>query len=102
MDAIVKLKPDLVLAPQSGLTQAQFDTLSALAPTAAYPGKPWTTGWSEQIGIIGKALGESQAASGLVDTITKQLARSCTAADGPSSSCCTTSTRRPATPPLWS
>jgi iron complex transport system substrate-binding protein len=56
---LASLDPDLILAPQSGITAAQYKTLSALAPTVAYPGKPWQTKWDTQMKIIGKALGKT-------------------------------------------
>ncbi|AMM21175.1 hypothetical protein AX769_14820 [Frondihabitans sp. PAMC 28766] len=56
---IASLDPDVILAPQSGITAAQYKTLSALAPTVAYPGKPWQTTWDTQMRIIGKALGKT-------------------------------------------
>ncbi|SEC03967.1 iron complex transport system substrate-binding protein [Paramicrobacterium humi] len=74
MDAIVKANPDLILAPQSGLTQDQYDVLSKLAPTVAYPKAAWQTSWTEQIQIVGKALGKPDKAQGLIDGINGQLA----------------------------
>ncbi|RKR73774.1 iron-siderophore ABC transporter substrate-binding protein [Frondihabitans australicus] len=59
VSAIAALNPDLILAPQSGITAAQYKTLSALAPTVAYPGQPWQTKWDTQMRLIGKALGKT-------------------------------------------
>ena len=76
--AIVELAPDLILAPQSGLSQADFDVLNALAPTVAFPRTAWRTPWDEQISIIGMALGKSAEAArlvvGLRDTMAKTKA----------------------------
>ncbi|PJJ61624.1 iron-siderophore ABC transporter substrate-binding protein [Compostimonas suwonensis] len=74
VEAVLELEPDLILAPQSGISQDDFDTLSAIAPTVAYPGEPWRTAWDEQIAIIGQALGKGEEAAGLVDEIDAQLA----------------------------
>ncbi len=74
VSALAALDPDVIIAPQSGITAAQYKTLSALAPTVAYPGKAWTTPWQEQIGIIGKALGESAKAATLVTDLTSTMA----------------------------
>jgi iron complex transport system substrate-binding protein len=74
VEAVLALEPDLVLAPWSGVTQGQYDQLSAIAPTVAYPEAPWTITWDEQIRTIGQALGEEDAAQGLVDGIEQQLA----------------------------
>ncbi|SEC03935.1 iron complex transport system substrate-binding protein [Paramicrobacterium humi] len=73
MDAVVAADPDLILAPQSGLTQDQFDVLSKLAPTVAYPGQAWSTPWDEQIEIIGTALGKPEEADALISGITDTL-----------------------------
>lgn len=74
IDAIVELEPDLILAPQSGLSQDDFDVLSELAPTVAYPDTAWRTDWDTQIEIIGEALGKSDEASVLIDDLTAQIA----------------------------
>ena len=42
IEAIIALEPDLILAPWSGITQQQFDSLNAFAPTVAYAESPWT------------------------------------------------------------
>lgn len=69
VEAILALEPDLILAPWSGLTQEQFDVLADMAPTVAYAEQPWVITWEEQITTIGKALGEDEAAAGLIDEI---------------------------------
>ncbi|MFD5752761.1 iron-siderophore ABC transporter substrate-binding protein [Streptomyces sp. NPDC127033] len=73
-EAITELEPDVILAPWSGVTQEQFDILSDIAPTVAYPELAWSTNWDEQIGIIAKALGQPDDAKKLISTIEKQLA----------------------------
>lgn len=73
IDAVIAADPDVILAPQSGLTQEQFDLLSGLAPTVAYPGEAWTTPWDEQISIIGTALGLADEATTLTHEITDSL-----------------------------
>lgn len=60
MEAIVKLKPDLILAPWSGITQEQYDLLAAMAPTVAYPEEPWVTPWETEIEMVAKALGKPE------------------------------------------
>ncbi|MCK1797151.1 iron-siderophore ABC transporter substrate-binding protein [Streptomyces sp. XM4193] len=74
MDAILELEPDVILAPWSGITQDQYDLLSDLAPTVAYPGLPWSTNWDEQIELIAKALGKPEKAEKLIGTIEGRLA----------------------------
>ncbi|HEV7812622.1 MAG TPA: iron-siderophore ABC transporter substrate-binding protein [Leifsonia sp.] len=81
IDAIVELDPDLILAPQSGLSQDDFDVLSELAPTVAYPDTAWRTSWDTQIEIIGEALGRSDEAAVLIAGLEARMADA--AADHP-------------------
>lgn len=69
MEAIVKLKPDLILAPWSGITQEQYDLLAAMAPTVAYPEEPWVTPWETEIEMVAKALGKPEKTKELVAEI---------------------------------
>ncbi len=82
VEAVLELEPDLILAPQSGLSPEQYDTLSALAPTVAYPDDAWRTAWDDQISIIGQALGKSDEAAALVSQISTELAETAAANPG--------------------
>ncbi|MBF4575364.1 iron-siderophore ABC transporter substrate-binding protein [Frondihabitans sp. VKM Ac-2883] len=81
MTALAELNPDVIIAPQSGITAKQYKTLSALAPTVAYPGEAWGTSWSDEMTIIGKVLGESDKAADQIAGIKTTLAK--TAAENP-------------------
>ncbi|MEU9560666.1 iron-siderophore ABC transporter substrate-binding protein [Streptomyces sp. NPDC048161] len=72
-EAITELEPDVILAPWSGITQKDYDILKDIAPTVAYPDLAWSTDWDQQIDIIGKALGQTAEAKGLVSKTEKQL-----------------------------
>ncbi|WP_371099146.1 iron-siderophore ABC transporter substrate-binding protein [Streptomyces sanglieri] len=72
-EAITELEPDVILAPWSGITQKDYDILKDIAPTVAYPDLAWSTDWDQQIDIIGRALGQTDDAKGLVSKIEKQL-----------------------------
>src|SRR3954453_15959819 len=78
-EAFVAAKPDVILAPYSGLTQTEFDTLSKIAPVVACPEKPWATSWRDQTPIVGKALGPADEADALVskteDTVSSLAAK---------------------------
>jgi iron-siderophore transport system substrate-binding protein len=68
-EAISAAKPDVILAAYSGITQQDFDTLTKIAPTVAYPEAPYATDWKDTTTIIGKALGkESEAQQLITDT----------------------------------
>lgn len=58
-DEFIAAKPDLILAPYSGITEEQFKKLNEIAPTVAYPEAAWTTTWQDTIKITAKALGRS-------------------------------------------
>ncbi|UWM52325.1 iron-siderophore ABC transporter substrate-binding protein [Streptomyces carpaticus] len=73
-ETIIELEPDVILAPWSGITQEQFDILTDIAPTVAYPDLAWSTNWDEQIEIIATALGQPEEAQTLIDDIGQQLA----------------------------
>lgn len=75
IEQIVAARPDVILAPYSGLTQKEYDTLSKVAPVVAYPDQPWATTWQDTTQIVGKALGRSAQADQLVkDTDAKVAA----------------------------
>lgn len=65
-DKIAAMKPDLILATNSGITAKDFEKLNRIAPTVAYPKTPWGTSWQESTRIIGKALGKEAAAKKLI------------------------------------
>jgi iron complex transport system substrate-binding protein len=72
VEEFVAARPDVILAPYSGLTQEEFDALSKVAPVVAYPDKPWATTWQDQATLVGKALGlADQAAQLVTDTQAK-------------------------------
>lgn len=66
IEQIAALQPDLILAHFSGITQAEYDTLSQIAPVVAYPKEAWGTSWQDVILIAGQALGKSAEAKKIV------------------------------------
>jgi iron complex transport system substrate-binding protein len=81
VEAIAAARPDLILAPYSGITDAEYAQLSQVTPTVAYPEEAWTTPWRETIEIVGEALGRQDEAQGLLADIGEQVAAA--AADHP-------------------
>lgn len=73
VEAIVAADPDVILAPYSGLTQQEFDQLSAIAPVVAYPDKAWSTPWRDVITITGTALGRSAQAAQVIAGIDARI-----------------------------
>ncbi|MFD1719259.1 iron-siderophore ABC transporter substrate-binding protein [Georgenia deserti] len=68
-EEIDSLSPDLILAPYSGIDEEQYELLSEIAPTVAYPEAPWTTPWRDVITLTGEALGLADEADGLVEDL---------------------------------
>jgi len=75
-EKIAALRPDLILAVYSGLTQGDYDKLSQIAPTVAQPGNHVDYGvpWDEQTMTIGRALGQTAKATTLVDQVKQTFA----------------------------
>jgi iron complex transport system substrate-binding protein len=73
-EEIAAAEPDLILAVYSGITREQYELLSKIAPTVAYPGEAWATPWKDTIRIVGTALGRDAEASALLEDIDARLA----------------------------
>ncbi len=69
-EAVAAAEPDVILASYSGITQEQYDTLSKIAPTVAYPDIPWGTSMADMICMNANAIGLST--SGLSCTRTSK------------------------------
>jgi iron complex transport system substrate-binding protein len=74
VEAIAATRPDLILAPYSGITDTEYEQLSQIAPTVAYPEEPWATPWRETIEIVGTALRRETEARAVLDGIDEQIA----------------------------
>ncbi|KDE12375.1 iron-siderophore ABC transporter substrate-binding protein [Rhodococcus aetherivorans] len=66
VEQIAAARPDVILANYSGLTREQYETLSRIAPTVAYPDEPWATPWRDVVATVGQALGRSGEAARLI------------------------------------
>lgn len=63
IDEVAQLEPDVILATNSGITEAEYAKLSKIAPVVAYPEFPWTTPWQTSLEMVGEALGRSDLAA---------------------------------------
>ncbi len=72
---IAEAAPDLILAVYSGVTDEQYELLSEIAPTVAYPDAPWTTPWRDVVSIVGEALGKTDEAQTVLDGVDEVLAQ---------------------------
>jgi iron complex transport system substrate-binding protein len=73
IEAIAAAKPDLIIAVYSGITEAEYELLSQIAPTVAYPDQAWATPWRDTIEIVGEALGKADEADALLADIDAQI-----------------------------
>ncbi|WP_405064150.1 iron-siderophore ABC transporter substrate-binding protein [Kribbella sp. NBC_01505] len=72
-EKIAALKPDVILAPYEGFDKATYETLSGIAPTVAYPGRPWQTTWQDQTLLVGQALGKKAEAEKLITGLSDKI-----------------------------
>jgi iron complex transport system substrate-binding protein len=73
-EAIAEADPDVILAVYSGVTEEQYEKLSEIAPTVAYPGEAWSTPWRDVVTTVGEALGKSDEAETVLADIDEQIA----------------------------
>lgn len=65
-EAVAAVKPDVILASYSALSQADYDILSQIAPVVAYPDAPWSTDWRQMIELSSKGIGMAAEGSALI------------------------------------
>lgn len=76
VEKVAALKPDLIIGQYAGVTKAEYDRLSKLAPTVAQPkgyidyGVPWEMAATN----VAKAVGKPQEGKEIVDGVRKQIA----------------------------
>ncbi|MCD4525845.1 iron-siderophore ABC transporter substrate-binding protein [Nocardioides sp. cx-173] len=73
-EAVADTQPDLILAPYSGLTQSDYDTLTEIAPVVAYPEAPWSTEWRDMILLASEAMGMATEGEELVADLEDEIA----------------------------
>ena len=73
-EAVAATRPDVILAAYSGLSQADYDTLSQIAPVIAYPQAPWSTDWREMIRLNSAGLGMIAEGDALIADIGADIA----------------------------
>ncbi|WP_077965520.1 iron-siderophore ABC transporter substrate-binding protein [Ensifer adhaerens] len=74
-EAVAATQPDVILAAYSGLSQVDYDTLSAIAPVIAYPQAPWSTDWRETIRLNSAGLGMAAEGDALITSIEADIAQ---------------------------
>lgn len=80
-EKIAALKPDLIVGTNAGLSQEQYDKLSAIAPTLSNmpDGEAYFSDWREQTRIVAAAVGRSAGGEGLIKGVEDAYAKARTA-----------------------
>ncbi|QYF72383.1 iron-siderophore ABC transporter substrate-binding protein [Cryobacterium sp. PAMC25264] len=73
-EAVADTNPDVILAAYSGLTQEDYDTLSAIAPVVAYPENAWGTSWRDMISQNAAGLGMVAEGDDLIAELETEIA----------------------------
>lgn len=73
-EAISDAQPDVILAAYSGITQEDYDMLSAIAPVVAYPTLAWQTYWRDQIIMDATGMGMQAEGEQLVSDLEQLIA----------------------------
>lgn len=72
-EAISETQPDVIFATYSGITKEEYEKLSKIAPTVAYPEKPWNTSLEENIKLVSKGLGLEAEGNKLLADINQKV-----------------------------
>jgi iron complex transport system substrate-binding protein len=76
IEKVAALRPDLIIGQYAGLTEKDYELLSAIAPTVAQPGEYADYGapWDEMAMNVAKAVGQPDKMQALVDEVKQQIA----------------------------
>lgn len=74
-EAVAATRPDVILAAYSGLSQADYETLSQIAPVVAYPEAPYSTDWRETIRLDSAGMGMAAEGEALIAKIEGEIAQ---------------------------
>ncbi|MDQ1082127.1 iron complex transport system substrate-binding protein [Microbacterium proteolyticum] len=73
-EEVLSYAPDVIFAPYSGMTEAEYKQFSDIAPTIPYAQTPWTYGgWSDVVQLAGTVLGRSDRARELIAQTTDTI-----------------------------
>ncbi|WP_375390213.1 iron-siderophore ABC transporter substrate-binding protein [uncultured Amnibacterium sp.] len=74
-EAVADTKPDVILAAYSGLSKTDYETLSKIAPTIAFPKVAWGTTLEQMIEMNSTAMGLKAKGDALVASLDDQVAK---------------------------
>lgn len=67
VERVATLEPDLIIGIGSGISHAEYEALSALAPVLMQSSeRPYSTPWDEMVATLGIALGRREVADSLI------------------------------------
>lgn len=74
-EAVAAADPDLIVSLWSGITEAEYATLSGIAPTVAQSGDfpDWGAPWDVNTRIVGAATGRTDEAEALIDEVNDSI-----------------------------
>ena len=72
-EAVAASQPDVILAAYSGLSQADYTTLSQIAPVVAYSEGPWATDWRAMIRLNSAGMGMAEEGQALIERLDAQI-----------------------------
>lgn len=81
-EKVADTRPDVILASYSGLTQEDYDTLSAIAPVIAYPDVAWATSFQDMITMNSEAIGLAASGRALIADLDAQVQKALDAQPG--------------------
>lgn len=73
-EEIAATEPDVILAAYSGLTQEDYDQLSKIAPTVAFPEVAWGTSYEQMIELNAAGMGRAEAGKELISQLASTTA----------------------------
>ena len=78
-EAVADTDPDVILASYSGITQEEYETLSAIAPVVAFPEVAWGTSMEDMIRLNSAALGLAAEGDALIEELHAEIEAALTA-----------------------
>ncbi|MCH4813805.1 iron-siderophore ABC transporter substrate-binding protein [Vreelandella neptunia] len=73
-EAVAASQPDVILAAYSGLSPADYTTLSQIAPVVAFPQGPWATDWRDMIQLNSQGMGMAEEGQALIEQLEADIA----------------------------
>lgn len=73
-EAVANSQPDVILAAYSGITQEDYDRLSQIAPTIAYPKTAWGTDLDDMITVNARGLNRAEEGEKLLKEVKSTIA----------------------------